>query len=415
MQLNNGNWIKTGEAYGYVFDWDRQFQYATCDGQPTDFIPDGTRVNENDILCSISDAVTALKSRENKKAGKEQRKTTGIGGVYLPWSCWLPRQAVCSDFGRSAKEYSLDRHLRKPREKFQFLINNLKDPVQDMPSQQLRIIFYKPDKLCRMQLKWVRICCIHLQRNTMSGPDLTIVAAAQEERSKPGTSMECAASQPGHLQKDERLDRAIAHDALTRPLGAYFRVNHKDLVAMHSAITEAGILFVTLDTHEGWDNVKSDGIVKFDADKFISGGGHAVALVGYDQKDSGFRIHGQKLGKKGYGHICYDDWLSNGWDVWVARLGAPVEQSESSMISREYSSAHSAKKRNFHSGIKTHTSSQLRTTVFWVHVEVTVRPPDDLDVMFGETFDSITKSWKKKEFCFMHMVDWWTRNPRYND
>ncbi|MEQ1951294.1 peptidase C1 [Mesorhizobium sp. CN2-181] len=41
------------------------------------------------------------------------------------------------------------------------------------------------------------------------------------------------------------LDDLRAADALGRPLGAYFRVNHRDLVGMHSAITEAGILFAT--------------------------------------------------------------------------------------------------------------------------------------------------------------------------
>src|SRR4029453_12420627 len=44
-------------------------------------------------------------------------------------------------------------------------------------------------------------------------------------------------------------------EALRRPLGAYFRVNHKDIVAMHSAISEVGILYATGDVHEGWDEV----------------------------------------------------------------------------------------------------------------------------------------------------------------
>ena len=36
-------------------------------------------------------------------------------------------------------------------------------------------------------------------------------------------------------KKDERLNEARTSDALKRPLGAYYRVNHKDIVAMHSA------------------------------------------------------------------------------------------------------------------------------------------------------------------------------------
>src|SRR6187399_2932701 len=44
----------------------------------------------------------------------------------------------------------------------------------------------------------------------------------------------------GKLSPDRQLTSARSQDALDRPLGAYFRVNHKDLIAMHSAIAEAG-------------------------------------------------------------------------------------------------------------------------------------------------------------------------------
>ncbi len=113
-----------------------------------------------------------------------------------------------------------------------------------------------------------------------------------------------------------------AKEATMRPLGAYYRVNHKDLVAMHSAIAEVGILYATASVHDGWDNVKSDGIIKF-IDHTL--GGHAFAIVAYD--DQGFWIQnswGAEWGKNGFCHITYDDWLANGTDVWVARLGAPV-------------------------------------------------------------------------------------------
>ncbi len=48
-------------------------------------------------------------------------------------------------------------------------------------------------------------------------------------------------------------------DARLRPLGSYFRVNHKDLVAMHSAIAEVGILYATSSVHEGWDKQRRMG------------------------------------------------------------------------------------------------------------------------------------------------------------
>jgi hypothetical protein len=39
---------------------------------------------------------------------------------------------------------------------------------------------------------------------------------------------------------DRRLTEERTADALKRPLGAYFRVNHKDLVAMHSSMRKLG-------------------------------------------------------------------------------------------------------------------------------------------------------------------------------
>ena len=119
------------------------------------------------------------------------------------------------------------------------------------------------------------------------------------------------------------IDEEVAADAIGRPLGAYFRINHKDLVGMHSAISEVGILYATAHVHSGWMKVKAgdtdivfeDGVV----------GGHAFAIVGYDRV--GFWIQnswGPDWGSGGLIRISYSDWLSNGTDVWVTALGAPI-------------------------------------------------------------------------------------------
>src|SRR5262249_9637639 len=50
------------------------------------------------------------------------------------------------------------------------------------------------------------------------------------------------------------LDHDRAVDAAERPLGAYFRVDHQDLAALHSALAEVGILYATGDVHAGWDD-----------------------------------------------------------------------------------------------------------------------------------------------------------------
>jgi hypothetical protein len=118
------------------------------------------------------------------------------------------------------------------------------------------------------------------------------------------------------------LTQARTAEALRRPLGAYLRVNHKDLVAMHSALAEVGVLYATATVHQGWDTLDRHGGIVWPAPL---SGGHAFAIVAYDSE--GFWIQnswGEGWGRGGFARISYDDWLVNGTDVWVARLGAPV-------------------------------------------------------------------------------------------
>lgn len=128
---------------------------------------------------------------------------------------------------------------------------------------------------------------------------------------------------PEKAPTDSQLTADRSADALTRPLGAYYRVNHRDLICMHSALTEVGILYASSEVHEGWNEVGDDGEIPL-RNKII--GGHAFAIVGYDGR--GFWMQnswGSTWGKGGFGLIRYDDWLTNGSDIWVARLGVPVE------------------------------------------------------------------------------------------
>lgn len=147
----------------------------------------------------------------------------------------------------------------------------------------------------------------------------------------------CEAEWPTLARKqDPRLTQARTADALRRPLGAYFRVNHKDIVAMHSAIAEVGVLYATAMVHRGWDNPAGNGVIQYSE---ATTGGHAFAIVAYDR--DGFWIQnswGTSWGKGGFARISYDEWLANGTDIWVARLGAPV------MLTRTQSaaSAHAA-------------------------------------------------------------------------
>lgn len=121
---------------------------------------------------------------------------------------------------------------------------------------------------------------------------------------------------------NKSLTQGVSADAARRPLGSYFRVNHTDFVAMHAAITEVGVLYASARVHEGWQEVGSDGRIH---QSDIPLGGHAFAIVAYDA--DGFWIQnswGPTWGNEGFCHLGYADWLENGSDVWVARLGAPV-------------------------------------------------------------------------------------------
>ena len=121
----------------------------------------------------------------------------------------------------------------------------------------------------------------------------------------------------GRLTPSRQL-RALGH-----PLGAYLRVRHLHLNQMHGALLETGILYASAQVHEGWFEVDSrTGKIPYRSQK---AGGHAFAIVGFD--DQGFWIQnswGPGWGLKGFCHISYDDWLENGYDCWVARLGVPT-------------------------------------------------------------------------------------------
>jgi Papain family cysteine protease len=194
---------------------------------------------------------------------------------------------------------------------------------------------------------------------------------------------------------DNTLSSARAADALARPLGAYFRVNHKDLVAMHTAIAETGILYASGRVHEGWQRVEADGVIKFSAkDKIL--GGHAFALVAYDA--DGFWLQnswGPNWGRKGLAHIAYSDWLQHGSDVWVARLGVPVRGLGAGDATTNSFTSSSLARAVAYDEIRPHVVSignngRLRNT------GNLATGPDQVRHIFRNDFPRITQGWKKR-------------------
>ncbi len=189
------------------------------------------------------------------------------------------------------------------------------------------------------------------------------------------------------------LTEARTSDALRRPLGAYLRVNHKDLVAMHSALAEVGVLYATAMVHQGWDEVDAKGDIAWPRSQ---SGVHAFAIVAYDSQ--GFWIQNSwsdQWGRGGFARVCYDDWLFNATDVWVARLGAPVilRQCESAAIAHSAAAARSV----------AYSYADLRPHVISLGNDGALRPggdygtsPDELREIFEVDMPRAMAGWPEK-------------------
>lgn len=193
--------------------------------------------------------------------------------------------------------------------------------------------------------------------------------------------------------KTELLNEKRSADALKRPLGAYYRVNHKDIVAMHSAITEVGVLYATATVHAGWDIVGEDGIIHF-SEK--AEGGHAFALVAYDE--NGFWIQnswGKTWGAEGFAHLSYDDWLINGTDVWVARLGVPIRLQQASSVAVAHADSSLKSEAYSYADLRPHIISIGNDGTLMAGGDFGTSE-DEVKSIFKDDFPRITQNWKKK-------------------
>ncbi len=119
-------------------------------------------------------------------------------------------------------------------------------------------------------------------------------------------------------------------DAARRPLGAYYRVDAKSVADLQAAIFEVRSVYCSADVHDGWSkpsiHALAEGIrIKTIMPRAKVTGGHAFALVGYTI--DGFIVQnswGSDWGTHGFGLLTYEDWVKNGYDAWVAAVGAPM-------------------------------------------------------------------------------------------
>lgn len=113
-------------------------------------------------------------------------------------------------------------------------------------------------------------------------------------------------------------------DAFKTPLGAYYRVDHQSISDLHAAISTTGVVYVTAETHSGWETPDENGRIR-NVREEPSGEGHAFLLVGYDEH--GFWIQnswGSEWGLNGFAHLDYTDWREHGWDAWIGQIGVYI-------------------------------------------------------------------------------------------
>ncbi len=121
-----------------------------------------------------------------------------------------------------------------------------------------------------------------------------------------------------------------ANDAARRPIGAYYRIDRSSLVDLQAAIIEVHAIYVSAQVHAGWNLGSADALPVIPWHGQEASGGHAFALVGYN--DQGFIVQnswGPDWGYGGFAILTYADWLAHGHDAWVAVLGAPIGRTTS--------------------------------------------------------------------------------------
>ncbi len=143
-------------------------------------------------------------------------------------------------------------------------------------------------------------------------------ASAERSRNflRNGVCSETAAPDQPQI-KDWSLTYDMAKEARETRLGAYLRLQ-PDISDYHAALNEVGVIYASAQIHSNWDTPES-GRIKPGGKP---AGGHAFAIVGYD--DKGFWVlnsWGPSWGQGGIAHWHYTDWAASVMDAWVLQLG----------------------------------------------------------------------------------------------
>jgi len=115
-----------------------------------------------------------------------------------------------------------------------------------------------------------------------------------------------------------------ARDARNTTIGAYYRLGQR-ISDYHAALNEVGAIFCSADVHKGWAKPAPENHhIVYDRRSL---GGHAFAIVGYDQDGLWIQNSWSRgWGKNGTALWTYEDWQLNVTDAWVFQLARPTPQ-----------------------------------------------------------------------------------------
>jgi hypothetical protein len=138
--------------------------------------------------------------------------------------------------------------------------------------------------------------------------------------------------------KDWLPDVEQSRAARSCRLGAYYRLR-PEINDYHAALNEVGAIYVSAVIHKGWAHPRKDGREGPSripsSDRTPSVGGHAFAVVGYD--DEGFIVlnsWGGAWGDDGTAHWSYADWAATVVDAWVLQM-AVTAPSAAGLVARQ--------------------------------------------------------------------------------
>lgn len=113
-------------------------------------------------------------------------------------------------------------------------------------------------------------------------------------------------------------EEIIKNEAMNHRIKLYYSLHTNDERRIHLA--KEGPFVVGVPVYSNWDNIDSSGLVPNPGGVFC--GGHALLVVGYDDKKQLFKFQNswtKNWGAKGFGYFTYKYMENESWSSWGAQ------------------------------------------------------------------------------------------------